>query len=81
MAYQIAKDIGALATVVCGQVDAIILTGGCAYSQRLTERISQRVHFLAPVVVVPGAKEMEALCEGISRVLDGRESYHIYGRE
>lgn len=81
MAYQIAKEIGALATVVCGQVDAIILTGGCAYSQMLTERISERVFFLAPVVVVPGAKEMEALCEGISRVLSGEEGYHIYGKE
>lgn len=81
MSYQIAKDIGALATVVCGQVDAIILTGGCAHSKLLTGRISERVRFLAPVVVVPGAKEMEALCEGISRVLDGTESCHIYGKE
>lgn len=81
MAYQIAKGIGGLATVVCGQVDAIILTGGCAYSKMLTDRITEHVSFLAPVVVVPGAKEMEALCEGVTRVLDGTEDAHIYGEE
>ena len=81
MAYQIAKEIGALATVAQGKVDRIILTGGCAYSKRLTERVTENVSFLAPVKVVPGSKEMEALCEGITRVLDGVEGYHIYGRE
>ena len=78
MAYQIAKGIGGLATVACGKIDVIILTGGCAYSKLLTERITERVSFLAPVVVVPGAKEMEALYEGITRVLDGEERAHIY---
>ncbi len=78
MAYQIAKEIGALATVVRGCVDSIILTGGCAYSKRLTEKIKVSVSFLAPVTVVPGAKEMEALAEGITRVLDGEEGFHIY---
>lgn len=78
MAYQIAKEIGAQATVLYGQVDHIILTGGCAHSKLLTDRIQRRVSFLAPVTVVPGAKEMEALCEGILRVMDGTESYHIY---
>ena len=81
MAYQIAKGIGGLATVLCGQIDVIILTGGCAYSKLLTERISNRVSFLAPVVIVPGAKEMEALCEGVTRVLEGTESYHIYSKQ
>ncbi len=79
MAYQIAKEIAALSTVVCGEVDEIILTGGCAYSKILTDRISERVKFIAPVTVVPGAKEMKALQEGITRVLDGKENYHIYG--
>ena len=81
MAYQIAKEIGALATAAKGEVDCIILTGGCAYSKRLTERVAERVAFLAPVRFVPGSKEMEALCEGVTRVLDGVESYHIYGRD
>lgn len=81
MACQIGKGIGGLATVVCGQLDGIILTGGCAYSRLLTERITAHVGFLAPVFVVPGAKEMEALCEGVTRVLDGQESARIYGEE
>lgn len=78
MAYQIAKEIGALATVMAGKIDSIIITGGCAYSERLTQRITESVSFIAPVTVVPGAKEMEALCSGITRVLDGQEDYHIY---
>lgn len=80
MAYQTAKEIGALATVVCGELDGIILTGGCAYSERLTSKISERVSFLAPVTVVPGAKEMKALQEGVTRVLKGEEKYHIYSK-
>lgn len=78
MAYQIAKEIGAQSTILRGKVDAIILTGGCAYSKRLTERVTDRVSFLAPVKVVPGAKEMAALCEGVLRVLNGEENYRIY---
>lgn len=78
MAYQIAKEIGALATVVKGQVDVILLTGGCAHSRRLTDEIKERVAFLAPVAVIPGAKEMAALAEGVMRVLDGVEGFHIY---
>lgn len=81
MAYQISKEIGALATVVAGKVDSIILTGGCAYCKALTDRITESVSFLAPVTVVPGAKEMRALCEGITRVLDGDEQYRIYSKK
>lgn len=78
MAYQTAKEIGALATVAAGRIDSVILTGGCAYSKRLTDAITKSVSFIAPVTVVPGAKEMEALCAGVTRVLDGVETYHIY---
>lgn len=78
MAYQIAKEIGALATVVQGQLDSIILTGGCAYCKRLTDMISQSVGFLAPVSVIPGAMEMQALADGVMRVLNGEEIYHCY---
>lgn len=78
MAYQIAKEIGALATVAAGEVDGIILTGGCAYCKRLTDRVEKSVRFIAPVTVVPGAKEMKALQEGITRVLDGCEGYKLY---
>lgn len=81
VAREVADRIGALATVVSGDVDGIILTGGCAYDQRLTDEITGRVRFLAPVTVIPGAMEMEALANGVRRVLEGKEGYHIYGTE
>ncbi len=64
MSYQIAKEIGAASTVLCGKVDAIILTGGIAYDKSFVEWIKERVSFIAPVVVYPGEGEMTALAEG-----------------
>ncbi|MBN2745187.1 MAG: butyrate kinase [Bacteroidales bacterium] len=61
MAYQVAKDIGSMYTVLKGEVDAIILTGGLAYSSYFTNLISERVFKLAPVHVYPGEDEMKAL--------------------
>ncbi|MGI6451579.1 MAG: butyrate kinase [Desulfitobacteriia bacterium] len=78
MAYQIAKGIGELATVVNGQVDAIILTGGIAHSQLLTGWIADRVKFIAKVVVMPGENELEALALGVLRVLRGEEEAHEF---
>ena len=80
MAYQIAKGIGELAPVVNGQVDAIVITGGMAYSEMLMEWISQRVEFIAPVVVVPGENELESLAMGGLRVLKGEERAHKFLR-
>jgi butyrate kinase len=77
-AYQIAKGIGEMAPAVNGRVDAIILTGGMAYSDMLTEWITERVRFIAPVIRMPGENEMEALAQGAVRLLDG-EPYHVYG--
>lgn len=73
MAYQIAKAIGELATVLYGQVDAITITGGIAYSEFITSYITQRVEFIAPVHIVPGENELEALAHGAYRVLTGQE--------
>jgi len=78
MAYQIAKGIGELATVLSGSVDHIILTGGIAYSKRITEWISKRVGFIAPVIVSPGENELQALANGTFRVLQGEESAREY---
>ncbi|MEG6522303.1 butyrate kinase [Desulfotomaculum sp. 1211_IL3151] len=69
MCYQIAKEIGAMSTTLAGNVDRIILTGGMAHSKFITEEIIRRVSFIAPVVVVPGEEEMEALALGALRVL------------
>jgi len=68
MAYQIAKEIGAMCVVLKGAVDGIILTGGMAYSQMVTDAIRQWIEFLAPVFVFPGEDEMTALAEGGLRV-------------
>lgn len=78
MAYQIGKDIGSLATVLKGEVDAIILTGGVAYSKMLTGWVKEQVSFLAPVVVLPGEHEMEALSQGVIRVLRGEETAQTF---
>lgn len=81
MTYQIAKEIGSVATVLKGKVDAILLTGGIAYSNLLCEKISKRVQFIAPVKVYPGEDEMLALAEGTQRVLNGEEQAKIYENE
>lgn len=78
MAYQIAKAIGELATVVEGNVDLIILTGGIAYSQMLTDWIVKRVKFIAPVEIMAGENEMESLAFGALRVLKGEEAAKEY---
>lgn len=73
MAYQVAKGIGELATVVKGQVDAIILTGGLARSSLITDMIKDRVTFIAPVEIIAGENELESLANGVLRVLEGQE--------
>lgn len=79
--YNIAKDIGKMAVTTSGKVDAIVLTGGIAHSKMLTEKVRERVGFIAPVIVRPGAIEMDALARGILRVLTGREKFHTFAEE
>lgn len=81
MAYQIAKEIGSMATVLKGEVEAIVLTGGIAYSELLCSRIVKRAGFIAPVKVYPGEDEMQSLAEGALRVLKGEERAKIYEEE
>ncbi|MBU5428121.1 butyrate kinase [Tissierella pigra] len=78
MAYQVAKGIGELATVVEGEIDYIILTGGIAYSEMFTNWIIKRVKFIAPVEIMPGENEMESLALGTLRVLRGEEEANEY---
>lgn len=78
-AYQLAKYVGYMATVVKGKVDRIVITGGAAHSKRLTDMIKDRVDWIAEVQVIPGALEMEALANGITAVLDGEEEAKLYG--
>ncbi len=79
MAYQVAKEIAAMSTVLHGQVAAVILTGGLANYQRLTDLITRRVSWIAPVEVYAGAWEMNALAEGAYRALTGEETVKVYG--
>jgi butyrate kinase len=79
MAYQIAKDIGAMSTVLHGDVDAIVLTGGLANAAMLVSAISHRVKFIAPVKVFPGEQEIHALAAGALRVLNGTAAVKHYG--
>ncbi len=78
MAYQIAKEIGAMAAVLDGNVDAILLTGGFAYDKMLMGWLSDKVKFIAPVKVYPGEDEMGALAAGALRVLRGEEEVQTY---
>ena len=85
MVYQIAKEIGAMAAVLTphnagleGRVDAVILTGGLARSERFCSDITSRVNFIAPVTTIAGSLELEALALGVWRVIDGEEKAKEY---
>ncbi|MFH1680661.1 MAG: butyrate kinase [Candidatus Eisenbacteria bacterium] len=73
MIYQIAKEIGAAATVLEGRVDAVLLTGGMAHASEVVEALSRRVKWIAPLAVYPGEDELQALAEGALRVMRGEE--------
>ncbi|HTH41566.1 MAG TPA: butyrate kinase [Terracidiphilus sp.] len=81
MAYQIAKETGAMATVLQGHVDALVLTGGMAHSERLTGRVGASLEWIAPITVYPGEDELQALAEGVFRVLDGEEKAKRFSDE
>ena len=78
MAYQIAKEIGAMATVLGGDLERILLTGGLAASDLLVDWIQERVRFMAPVEVWPEVGEMEALARGALLVLTGKDEAKEY---
>jgi butyrate kinase len=71
MAYQVAKEIGAMATVLKGEVDAILLTGGIAYGQPFVDNLTSRIRHISPVYVYPGEDEMRALAMNGLMVLKG----------
>ena len=78
MALNVAKNIAKLAPDVQGKVDAIIITGGIAYSSYITSYISKCITYIAPVVIYPGEDEMQSLANGALRVLLGEEKANIY---
>jgi butyrate kinase len=78
MAYQVAKEIGAMFAALGGEADAIVLTGGLAYSRMFTGIINEYVGKLAPVMIYPGEDELDALAKGALRVLGGEEQAKEY---
>jgi len=78
MALQISKDIAQMAASACGDVEAILLTGGIAHGKPITDEITRRIGFIAPVHVYAGEDELTALAEGAHRVLTGYEEVRIY---
>ena len=73
MVYQIAKEIGAMGAVLRGRVDAILLTGGMAHSERLVAALTEYIQWIAAIALYPGEDELQALAEGALRVLQGEE--------
>lgn len=71
MAYQVSKEIGAMSTVLKGEVDAIFLTGGIAYSKTFVELITDRVKSIAPIHTYPGEDEMGALAQNALMLING----------
>ena len=78
MAYQVAKEIGAMCVVLKGEIDGIILTGGLANSEMMTDLIREWIQFIAPVFIYPGENEISALAEGGIRVLRKEEELKRY---
>jgi len=78
MCYQVAKEIGAMAAALAGDVDRVVITGGMARSRYLVERIAARVSFIAGVEVDPGEDELSAMAGGALRVLRGEEEPRQY---
>jgi butyrate kinase len=78
MAYQVAKEVGGMATVLKGQVDAVVVSGGVAHSKLLLGWIRERVDWIAPLLVYAGEDEMLALAQGVLRVMRGEEQARVY---
>ena len=81
MALNVAKNLAKLAVTVSGNLDQIILTGGIAFSKRFTGWVTDYVKFIAPVTIIPGENEIEALALGILRVVRGEETAQIYVKQ
>ncbi|HXS77480.1 MAG TPA: butyrate kinase [Terracidiphilus sp.] len=86
MIYQVAKETGAMAAVLEGRIDALLLTGGMAHSERLIGKFRKYIEWIAPVTVYPGEDELQSIAEGVFRVLLCEEQAkrldaHLVGEE
>ncbi len=78
LTWQVAKEIGAMATTLCGFVDAIILTGGLAHQEMLIKKIQARVEYISRIMVYPGEDEIKALAYNGLLALDGKIEIKAY---
>lgn len=78
MAYQVAKEVGAMGSVLSHNIDGILITGGIAYDKYFTNQIISYIHRMAPVHIYPGEDEMEALAMNGLRVLRGEVEVKEY---
>jgi len=78
MIYQICKQIGEMSTVLCGNVDGILLTGGLVRFKDIVEHIAKRCSWIAPISVYPGEMEQEALAFSVLKALEGKAPIHTY---
>ena len=78
MLYQMAKLIGEMSTVLKGEVDRIVYTGGMAYSKVIDKKLDEYVSFIAPSLIYPGEDEMEALALNIYQVITGEMKPNVY---
>ncbi len=76
--YNVAKDIAAMSSVLRGDVDAILLTGGIAFSEVISTKITDMVEWITTVVVYPGENELEALASSVHKVMNGQMKAKIY---
>ena len=76
--YQIAKEIGAMATVLDGRYDAIVITGGVAYSEAAMKLLTDKIGFLGKIILKPGEEEMESLAAYLDEVLSGKTEVKEY---
>ena len=81
MIYEIGKTAGSMAAVLCGEVDGIVLTGGISHDKYVVDHLKNMLSFIAPVEVMAGEFEMEALAAGVIRVLSGEEEAKSYTGE
>ncbi|MCT4544124.1 MAG: butyrate kinase [Vallitalea sp.] len=78
MVYQVAKAIGEMATVLKGEYDRIILTGGISHSKKFCSKLKERINFLGQIEIFPGEDELVALAEGGLRILNGLDNPKKY---
>jgi len=78
MIYTVCKEIGAMATALKGDIDAILLTGGMAQSKRITDFMAEHISFIAPIFVYPGEDELLALAQNALAVMDGEQTAKVY---